>query len=60
MSENESLVVISKVKAYLKTKEMLCSGDLLDAVSDAVRLMLEKACDRTKANGRSTVRPCDL
>ncbi len=56
----ESLVIGSKIKAFVKTKGLMCSGDLPDAVSDLVRQALEKAADRTNANKRSTVRPCDL
>ena len=56
----ESLVIGSKIKAYIKEKGLMCSGELPDAVSEAVRLMLDKACDRTKENKRSTVRPCDI
>ncbi|HZJ70917.1 MAG TPA: hypothetical protein VFF36_08305 [Planctomycetota bacterium] len=58
--EKESLVIGSKIKAYIKTKELMCSGELTDAVSDLVRQALDKACERTKENKRSTVRPCDL
>jgi histone H3/H4 len=56
----ESVVIGSKIKAYVKEKGLMCSGELPDAVSDAVRQLLDKACDRTKENKRSTVRPCDL
>ena len=44
------------VKAYVKEKGLMCSGELPDAVSDAVRFLLDKACERTKENKRSTVR----
>ena len=60
MTEKESLVIGSKIKAYVKEKGLMCSGDLPDAVSDAVRKLLDAACERTNANKRSTVRPCDL
>ena len=60
MADKESLVVGSKVKAYVKTKGLMCSGDLSDAVSELVRQALDRAAERTSANKRSTVRPCDL
>ncbi len=60
MGNKESLVIGSKIKAFIKEKGLMCSGELPDAVSDAVRLVLEKACERTKENKRSTVRPCDI
>ena len=58
--KKESLVVASKVKAYVKSKKMMTSSDALGAISDRVYCMLDKAIERTKANRRSTVKPQDL
>ena len=58
--ERESLIVASKVKAYIKSKGMMTSSDALGAISDAVYCMLDSATARTKANRRSTVKPQDL
>lgn len=58
--KKESLIVASKVKAYIKSKRMMTSSDALGAISDSVYCMLDKAVERTKANRRSTVRPQDL
>ncbi|MCB9899569.1 MAG: hypothetical protein H6825_16300 [Planctomycetes bacterium] len=60
MSDKESLVIGSKIKAYVKTKGLMCSGELPDAVSEKVRAMLDAASERATANKRSTVRPHDL
>ncbi len=60
MADNESLVIGSKIKAYIKTKGLMCSGDLAEAVSNLVREALDKAAERTQSNKRSTVRPHDL
>lgn len=60
MADNESLVIGSKIKAYIKTKGLMCSGDLAESVSNLVREALDKAAERTQANKRSTVRPHDL
>jgi len=60
MADKESLVVGSKIKAYIKAKNLMCSGDLTDAVSQEVCKMLDKAAERTIANKRTTVRPADL
>ncbi len=60
MAKKESLVVASKVKAYIKSKKMMTSSDALAAISDNVYCMLDKAIERTKANRRSTVKPQDL
>jgi hypothetical protein len=58
--KRESLIVASKVKAYIKSKKMMSSSELLEALSDKVYCMLDVAAERTKANRRSTVRAQDL
>jgi len=58
--EKESLIVASKVKAYVKSKKMMTSSESLGVISDAVYRMLDAAIDRAKANRRSTVKPQDL
>ena len=56
----ETLVVGSKVKAYVKSQEMMSSGELIGALSDKVHELLDAAIARTKANKRSTVKASDL
>lgn len=56
----ESLIVASKVKAYIKSKKMMTSSDALAALSDKIYCILDSAAVRTKANKRSTVKPQDL
>jgi len=56
----ESLVVTSKVKAYVKSKKMMTSSDAICALNDVVYAALDAAIERTKANKRSTVKPQDL
>lgn len=58
--KKESLIVASKVKAYIKSKKMMTSSDALAALNDAVYCILDAAVARTKANRRSTVKPQDL
>jgi hypothetical protein len=60
MAKKESLIVASKVKAYVRSKKMMTASDALEAISDSVYYMLDKAIERTKANRRSTVKPQDL
>ena len=60
MAKKESLVVASKIKAYVKSKKMMTSSDAIGAISDKVYCMLDNAIARTKANRRSTVKPQDL
>ena len=58
--KKDVLVVGSKVKAFIKQKKMMSSGDLIESLSDKVYDLLDEAVKRTKANKRSTVRPQDL
>ncbi len=60
MSDKEVLVVASKVKAYIKSKQMHTSSDAIAALSDKVCAILDDAIARTKANRRSTDKPQDL
>ena len=57
---NETLVVISKVKEYVKSKDMQTSETAVDALSNAVRELLDKAVERAKANGRATIKDRDI
>ncbi len=60
MADKEVLVVASKVKGYIKSKNMMTSSDAVATLSDKVYAILDEAVARTKANRRSTVRPQDL
>ena len=60
MANKEVLVVASKVKAYIKSKQMKTSSDAITALSDKVCVILDDAVARTKANRRSTVKAQDL
>ena len=54
--EKESLVVASKVKAYIKSKKMMTSSDAIGELNAKVYAMLDAAIARTQANRRSTVK----
>jgi hypothetical protein len=58
--KRDSLIVASKVKAYIKGKKMMTASDSLEALSEHVYSVLDTAIARAKANRRSTVRPQDL
>lgn len=58
--KRDVLVVGSKVKDYVRGKGLMSSGDLLEAISDRVHEMIDRAAGRTTANKRSTMRPHDL
>ena len=57
---NETMVVASKVRAYIRSKKMMCSSELIGALSDKVYCLLDHAMKRTQANRRSTVKALDL
>ena len=56
----ETLVVVSKIKDYVKGKGFQTSETAVDALSNAVRELLDKACERAKDNGRQTVKDRDI
>ena len=58
--QKDSLIVASKVKAYIKSKKMMTSSEAIGALSDKVYCILDAAAERTKANRRSTVKAQDL
>ncbi|HUU00670.1 MAG TPA: hypothetical protein VM425_04420 [Myxococcota bacterium] len=58
--KQEILVVVSKIKDYIKSKKMMTAGDLPAALSVELQVMLDRAMKRCKANKRSTVRADDL
>ena len=60
MANKEVLVVASKVKAYIKNKNMMTSSEAITTLSDKVCAILDEAAARAKANKRSTVKPHEL
>jgi histone H3/H4 len=54
------LVVVSKVKAYLKGKGCNTSGEAIDEISKRMQMILDMAAKRTEANGRKTVKAQDI
>lgn len=61
-SEDGEATLINKsaVYKYVKAADMNFGGDTFNAVSDAVKALLDGAIERTKGNGRKTVKPVDL
>ena len=59
-AKKETLVVASKVKAYVRSKKMMTSSEAIGAISDKVYCMLDAAMCRSKANRRTTVKAQDL
>lgn len=59
--ENEVLVVVSKLKGYIKAKaDMNTSGDVMDALSDHLRNICDDAILRARNDGRKTVMARDF
>jgi len=56
----EVLVVASKVKNYIKSKNMNTSSDAIGTLSERLYCMIDEATQRTKANGRKTVKSQDV
>ena len=53
-------LIISKSRTKDAIKECNVSGDFYEALDKKVRQIVALAEERAKANGRKTVRPCDL
>jgi histone H3/H4 len=56
----ETLVVVSKVKDYVKELGLQTSETAIEALSNAVRELIDKAVARAKDNGRQTVKDRDI
>lgn len=54
------LVVVSKVKEYLKQKGVQTSETAIEALDKELRTLLDKAAERAKSNNRATVKDRDV
>lgn len=61
MSEEEVLVVISKLKAYIRSASgMNTSGNVAPAISDMIRTLCDQAIESARKDGRKTVMDRDF
>lgn len=61
MSEQETLVVVSKLKKYIKDKsQMNTSSAVAEVLSAKLRAMCDQAMERAKSDGRKTVMDRDF
>lgn len=61
MSESETLVIASKVKAYIKEKgDLKTSASVINVLSDKVREMCDAAIASARADKRKTVQDKDV
>lgn len=59
--ESEILVVVSKLKQYIKSQyDYSTSADVMTLLSDMIRRECDKAADRARADGRKTVMARDF
>ncbi len=56
----EQLVTVSKVREVISGADMRTDSSLPDALNDRVADLLDGAIQRSRDNGRATVRPEDL
>ena len=49
-----------EVRNFAKSREMRVSGDVFEALDTAIELILKKATERSKANGRKTIKAVDI
>ena len=49
-----------EVRNFAKSREMRVSGDVFEALDAAIELVLKKAAERSKANGRKTIKAVDI
>ena len=61
MSNQEVLVVVSKLKNYIKnTADMNTAGNVAPALSELVRKLCNSAIETAKSDGRKTVMDRDF
>jgi len=59
--EKEVLIVVSKLKTYIKDKSgMNSSGGVAGTLSDQVRALCDQAIENAKKDGRKTVMERDV
>lgn len=56
----EILVIQSKVRDYIRSKNFRTSAEFIDALSEEVEVLIDHAIDRADTNGRSTLKAGDL
>ena len=61
MAEETVLVIVSKVKSYIKTKsEMNTAANVAPKLSEIVQRLCDQAIERARSDGRKTVMDRDF
>ena len=55
-----NLIIKSNIRAAVKEKIANVAGEVEEALNKKVQEILDKACERAKANGRRTLHARDL
>lgn len=58
--EVPTLVVVSRLKDFIKEQEMRSGEEFVTAINDAVVRIVKDAAARAKANGRATLKAEDI
>jgi len=56
----ESLIVQSKVREMFKEQDCNTGSDAIDALNAEVERIIKRAVERTKENGRKTIKGADI
>lgn len=59
-TSKETLIVSSKVKAYIKSKGFMTAGDAIEGLNEEVYRLIDRALERTASNKRTTARSTDF
>lgn len=57
---SESLVIQSKIREMFKEADCNTGSDALEALNAEVARLVKRAVERTKENGRKTVKAADI
>ena len=61
MSENDVLVVVSKLKTYIRSRsDMNTAGNVAPKLSEIVRRLCDQAIEQARNDGRKTVMDRDF
>ncbi|MFQ5506476.1 MAG: hypothetical protein ACE5F1_17030 [Planctomycetota bacterium] len=61
MSDNEVLVIVSKLKNYIRTTAgMNTAGNVAPALSSIIRRLCDEAVEKARSDGRKTVMDRDF
>jgi len=60
MDKSVNVIVGAAVRRLIKEHDLRLDGDFIERLEGDVQNLVTAAIERAKANGRKTLRPCDL